>query len=204
MDDKKITALTRRPWQYVNIDGTGELELGAMMLGFGVLTWLQLHSPDGSVWRRMEILFIWMGAVLVLAGFGARAIRRRITYPRTGYAVCRKRNARMVIAVSLSMVVAVTISAYFDVFDAMNRPGLLAGLLYAASYCYAVARDAPWKWAVAGLGLIGTVLIVPSPSGVALGISVVNLLYGSLAVTSGAVTLVLYLRYNPKPTGEAE
>lgn len=46
-------AFVTRPLAYNNIDGVGELGMGVMLLGYALLGWLQLHSPNNSVWNRM-------------------------------------------------------------------------------------------------------------------------------------------------------
>jgi hypothetical protein len=76
--------------RYDNIDGTGEMLMGMMMLGFGLLGYLQSILPKDSIWRTNFFLsLLFMYGVLFLAvgpGYLIRwAIKRRITFPRTGY-----------------------------------------------------------------------------------------------------------------------
>lgn len=49
----QIDALTTRPKAYYNIDGVGELGIGFMMLGYGLLAWLQSHSPKTGIANSM-------------------------------------------------------------------------------------------------------------------------------------------------------
>ena len=76
--------------RYDNIDGTGEMLMGMMMLGFGLLGYLQSILPKDSIWRTNFFLsLLFMYGVLFLAvgpGYLIRwAIKRRITFPRTGF-----------------------------------------------------------------------------------------------------------------------
>lgn len=75
---------------YDNIDGTGEMFMGLMLLGFALLGYLQAILPEHSIWRtNMFASLLFMYAVLILVlGPGyllRRVIKKHITWPRTGY-----------------------------------------------------------------------------------------------------------------------
>jgi hypothetical protein len=76
--------------RYDNIDGTGEMLMGLMVLGFGLLGYLQSILPKDSIWRTnffCGLLFTY-GILFLVLGPGywvRRVIKRRITFPRTGY-----------------------------------------------------------------------------------------------------------------------
>lgn len=77
---------------YDNIDGTGEMFMGLMVLGFALLGYLQTILPEHSIWRTNSfcgLLFLYAVLILVLgpAYWLRRVIKRRITFPRTGYVV---------------------------------------------------------------------------------------------------------------------
>lgn len=87
-----MKANTALEWhkRYDNIDGTGEMLMGMMMLGFGLLGYLQSILPNDSIWRTnffLSLLFMYGVLFLTLGpGYLIRwAIKRRITFPRTGY-----------------------------------------------------------------------------------------------------------------------
>lgn len=76
--------------RYDNIDGTGEMLMGLMLLGFGLLGYLQTILPKNSIWRTnlfCSLLFMYAVLILVIGpGYWVRSvIKRRITFPRTGY-----------------------------------------------------------------------------------------------------------------------
>lgn len=48
----QVGSILERPKRYYNIDGVGELGGGFMMLGLGLLLWLQVHSPSGAIWQQ--------------------------------------------------------------------------------------------------------------------------------------------------------
>ena len=76
--------------RYDNIDGTGEMLMGLMVLRFGLLGYLQSILPKDSIWRTnflCGLLFMY-GVLFLVLGPGywvRRVIKRRITFPRTGY-----------------------------------------------------------------------------------------------------------------------
>jgi hypothetical protein len=76
--------------RYDNIDGTGEMLMGLMLLGFGLLGYLQTILPKDSIWRTngfCSLLFMYAVLIGVLGpGYWVRSlIKRRLTFPRTGY-----------------------------------------------------------------------------------------------------------------------
>ena len=87
-----VESLLKRPKAYNNIDGTGELGMGFMCLGYALILWLQLNTPKDSIWNQMYVLFIWVGLMVAMIHFGTRAIKNHITYPRTGFVANRTQN----------------------------------------------------------------------------------------------------------------
>jgi MFS family permease len=75
--------------RYDNIDGTGEMFMGLMLMGFALLGYLQTVLPEHSMWRTNFFGLLFMYAVLIpVLGAGywlRRVIKQRITFPRTGY-----------------------------------------------------------------------------------------------------------------------
>ena len=93
-NDPRITAMKHdqsgRAKRYDNIDGTGEMFMGLMMLAFALLGYLQTILPEHSIWRTnmfasMAFMYLILGAVLALGFLGQKFIKRNFTWPRTGY-----------------------------------------------------------------------------------------------------------------------
>src|ERR1019366_6838516 len=87
----QIESLLQRPKLYNNIDGVGELGMGFMLLGFALLMWLQVHSPGSAIWHKVYVvlpLILLLGSII---DQGSKAIKRHITYPRTGFVEYKKR-----------------------------------------------------------------------------------------------------------------
>ncbi len=76
--------------RYDNIDGTGEIFMGLMLLAFGLLSYLQAILPEHSIWKTnwlASLLFMYGVLALVLgpAYWIRKLIKKHITFPRTGY-----------------------------------------------------------------------------------------------------------------------
>lgn len=76
--------------QYDNIDGTGEMLMGLGVLAFALLGCLQSNLPKDTIWRfnafgALVFMYLVLGAVLGPAYWLRHIIKKRITFPRTGY-----------------------------------------------------------------------------------------------------------------------
>jgi putative effector of murein hydrolase len=212
----QIGSLLERPKAYCNIDGVGELSIGFMCLGFGLLGWLQLHAPLYSAWHSMWALFIYVGVMLLIVNYGSKAIKNRITYPRTGFVEYRKRDAVWLpaiigaaVAAPISVGVAFALRGHWN----MTAPALLFGLFLAAIYAYRYARTVRWKWAVACAMVCGSLTIAILPADLigarddlswtgAWALSM--MLYGILTLVSGGISFWLYLRHTQAPAQDAQ
>lgn len=87
-----LNASAMRLKRYDNIDGTGEMFFGFMMLGFTLLSWLQTLIPKDSLWHNtlggnLGFTYLVLGCALGAGWLVRWAIKRWLTWPRTGYAV---------------------------------------------------------------------------------------------------------------------
>jgi hypothetical protein len=213
---EQIESLLKRPFSYYNIDGVGELSMGIMILGFGLLMWLQAHSPRGAIWHSMYMLFGYVGTMCLAIHYGTKAIKQRITYPRTGFVAYRKSDKvwrPMIIAFGVSFVasagLAVAARRHWD----GPALGSLFGLLLAAAYAVGFARTVSWKWLVAAAMAVGSLAAVLLPASVIAAVGgdpratypasngfagtylLSLLLFGALLLISGGISFWLYLRH---------
>jgi hypothetical protein len=211
-----------RPKRYVNIDGTGEMSLGVMMLGFALLSFLMSYLrgvlPEGWSGKHdpagLLLLFGGMVAILGLIQWGTKAIKKRVTWPRTGY-VAYPRDGKFRWAAALTFVGAGVFAAGFTCLmlfarrhdaTSLARMGYLAILPAAyAIFIYRLRSEPPWKWLVLlfmALGLLAIGLIVP---GDILELwRPVGLFVGLTWLGSGAATLYWYMRHTQPPAPAAE
>ena len=222
----RIESLLQRPKYYHNIDGVGELSIGFMMLGFAVLIWLQDHSSSAAPWHKVYVVLPLILLMASAIDYASKAIKKRITYPRTGFVEYRKRDNVWVAAISFVVSalaaagLAMAARSHWNAgsYVGITTPGALLGLVFAAAYAHGIARSVRWKWAVTFVIAIVSVLIAMLPSellgrlagsggGVfsagAVGAWLISiLLYGVILLASGAISLVLYLRQTD-PSAEA-
>ena len=213
-----IGSLSERPRLYYNIDGVGELSIGFMCLSYSLLAWLQMHSPGSSIWHQMYTLVVYMAVMLSIIHYGSKAIKERITYPRTGYVEYRKRNriwtgvAGFLVSASLGFGLMFAVRRHWE----LSIPGSLIGLLFAASYIR-FAMAVRWKWQVFAILVAGSLAIAALPPGLAESFAnhssftsaiparvvgtfwLTFVVYGVVSMLSGGISFWLYLRHTQPP-----
>jgi hypothetical protein len=217
---------SKRPFQYYNIDGVGELGIGFMLLGFGLLMWLQLHSPEHSFWHRQYTLFLFVAAMSAIIHYGSKAIKQRITYPRTGYVEYRKIDTvgrPMILGTLTSGLMSAALIVLLRLhWDVKTLSSLFIGLLFGVTYARGFARTVRWKWAVvAAIAICSlTLAILPTdtiqsvvlhsglPGNTLPAVAAVFLIwflfYGSVLLASGGLSFYIYLRQTQSPSEDAQ
>jgi energy-coupling factor transporter transmembrane protein EcfT len=212
----QLENLLNRPKAYYNIDGVGELAGGFMCLGYALLMWLQAHAPKDSVWHGMPAFTIYVGLMCLILHYGPKAIKKHITYPRTGFVEYRKRDTRwrpMILGAVVAAAVTVGLGIALRRHWNLATPASLFGLLFAASYAYHFARTVRWKWAVAGVVALGSVAIAMLPPDLVSALAnhswqgafiLAMTLFGAVLLVSGGISFWLYLRHTEPPEQEAQ
>jgi hypothetical protein len=209
----EIQDYVRRPGRYSNIDGTGEMFFGVMGLASALCSYLQSMLPAGSIWTQKNWhQFVFMQVVILpvlgLGWWGTKAVKRHITYPRTGYVALKTSTWRrllfMLMGAGVAVALAVAMIWLRHIGVSVQRIGML--ILYEAPYVLFafVSRDHPWKWLVAlfmAFGLAGIAFATP---GSALDRLRPSLFLGLTWLASGGITLYLYIRRSHPPAVEPE
>jgi hypothetical protein len=218
----QVESLLKRPMRYHNIDGMGELGIGFMSLGYGLLLWLQCHSPKDAVWHQMYAFVIYVGIMIAIIHYGTKAIKNHITYPRTGFVEYRNQDTvwwvgmvAAVVAVLVSITFAFAIRSHWDITASVP----LVGLFLAACYASSFPRAVRWKWVVVWAMMLGSFAIAFLPAGsfitlagdswtdpvltkLAGGFLLSILTYGAMLSISGGISFWLYLRHTQAPAQE--
>jgi hypothetical protein len=218
----QVGSLLKRPTSYNNIDGTGELGMGFMSLGYALIIWLQVHTPKDSIWNQMYVLFIWVGLMVAIIHYGTKAIKDHITYPRTGFVAYRRHN--IIWLAIIAFVISALASAGLALAARSHRdtvvPVFLIGLFLAVCYAFGIAKAVRWKWAVVLALVIGSLAIAVLPGDLTATLSGVAsmptwlarsagafllylMLYGTMLLISGTISFWLYLRHTQAPAKEA-
>jgi len=189
--------------------------MGMMFLGFALLNHLQAVLPKDSMWRHgFANLLLFFGGVLLMLGlilWISKAIKKHITWPRTGYVAFRRGGKyywKAIAVASIGGAGSVCLIVLAMRHDAMSLVGAvyLAMLVGAyAIFIYRFSREHPWKWLVLlfmVLGLFAMTLIFPGK--MVESWQPAMFFVGLTWLVSGVATLYLYLRHTQPPAPEAE
>jgi len=184
----------RRPVRYKNIDGIWEMGVGFLWVGMALFDRVWAIAPGSSAWYRKSMHAMCLVVLALVIYYGVGVLKKRITYPRTGYVKYQPAGARPWIAGVIAA--ALALATYALVLRRFT--GLLpltvgcAG--FGALYAFGTRLDAAWRWVVLVLMVGGPVAI----STLSLGREWADTLslgfFGLTWLASGAITLCLYLR----------
>ena len=214
-----IQQYMERPKRYVNIDGTGEMGFGVCLLGLALVGYVQAMLLRSSMWRHGFYSLIFMEAVVIpfccLGYFGPKAIKKYITYPRTGYVAYRSEKGFSWLRVALFSLAGAAIAAGIAAVivlalrhNATVPLRLGMACMSVASYCLIgilFARAQRWKWFVYGL-----LALMLAASFLATGWKFEEaaqrgmLLAACTYIASGVATFYLYMRRTKAPAAECE
>jgi hypothetical protein len=210
-----IKQYMERPKQYANIDGTTEMTYGILFLGIALYGGLQALLPGSSIWRHTPYALILMEAVIIpficLGYFAPKAIKRYITYPRTGYVAYRTSKefnwAKVAqVCAAIAVIAAVIALLGRHIGAALLLPGL--AVAFVAWYCLfgiLISRTERWKWFVYSSLAITLLIILHAVNWDLLAWAPRAALLAALTYTaSGLASLVLYMRRTKAPEPECE
>jgi len=203
MEDSDLKQLRKSVESRYTRDGMLETLLG----GFLVLLTIMALAPNYHFVRALLILFV------VLLGSGGRLWKKRITYPRLGYAKMRDvklRQAKQSVPLILFAVLALVILILFGYYSAQLS---LAGVRQATVPAFGYLTCAFFAVVIAGAAFVTKVKNLYWIAGillVLLGLAEMldfnpAVAFGSGAVVSlvmGIAMLRKFLRENPKVEGE--
>lgn len=193
--------IARRPLAYNNIDGVGELGLGLLFAGTAAIG---LFVARGSM--------IYFAILIAIIHFGSKAIKERITNPRTGFVEYRNSRLSAISGAVVSALLAAAIVVVHRLHWKITAPAALYGLILAAGYAWRLALTVRWKWAIAALMAVGSLTIAFLPADLITSVAgrsllgpllFVFLLCGTLLLSSGGITFWFYLRHTHPPAQEA-
>jgi len=203
-----LSNVEQRVKRYWYTDGIGELTGGGMfiLLGiyFAVQQYLGENSLVGGLLQAGLVIFLIGG--MSLGRWLIKALKSRVTYPRTGYVeyhVDRKstNRRRVIVAVGAGLVAAFSMVFAQQIASFLNLTLALTGILVGIILIFLQGRGSGLERFYA-LGAISIVLgIALSLSGLPEGYSL-GLFYGLMGlafIISGGIILRRYLQENPFP-----
>jgi hypothetical protein len=180
------------------------MSIGAFFLA--MMTFVYLNAVS-TFWRPKYVPLIASGVLLVVIAWGSRALKRRVTYRRTGYVKFRRAHLKAGIAALTAAVIAALI-AYglyaLNPFHKQNAFVLFPGLAYALLYVYATGLNRPWRWGAAVVIAIGPLLLHSLLPNVRYMDTLSMDIIGATWLASGVITFWSYLRQTHPADAEAE
>ncbi len=206
-----------RPKRYDNIDGTGEMFVGLVLLGFALADSMEARLPENSSrWMHGAVIY---GVMIPVLGFGywiRRVVKKHFTWPRTGYAAYPRRGGKSwwIGMVTVFLVAAVLGAGGVCLLMLARRHGEMSflgiGMLvsFVAVYgfwVFRMGREHPWKWLVLLFMALGLLAIGLPVRGDYFQVGwQVALFVGLVWLGSGAGTLYSYIRHTKPATPEVE
>jgi hypothetical protein len=200
-----IQQYMERPKRYVNIDGTGEMGVGVCLLGLLLPGYLQAILPKDSIWRHgfpSWLLFQFtVIAFCCLGYFGSKAIKKYLTYPRTGYVALRSPKNFSWVRVALFFIGVAVITVGMGLAArrmAIAPPRLAMVGMCVVSWCVMgllLAGASRWKWFVYGLLALSLAATFLTTDGKFQDAAQRGMLLAACTyLASGAATFYLYIR----------
>lgn len=208
MQTQDIVQIERRARRYWYTDGLAELAAGGVLILISLLFAGQILQLQGWNW---ELWLVPSFAIMVIAALFVKlrlvkALKARLTYPRTGYVASRvdqrNLNRRRLLALIVGLIIAGALVAVAQWIGSLDWLPAATGILMGLILVYLNAK---------GIGLLRFYILAALSVVFGLGLSFVtwpmesrlSSLYGfmgSASIISGGLTLRRYLLQNPRPT----
>jgi hypothetical protein len=202
---KEIEQKTRQYWY---VDGTAEIFIGLLLAVTGALVLAMEQLPPGS-WQRLSLVAGMMVIVLGGAWLGSklvRAVKARVTYPRTGYVSYRKPSRQRRLR---NFLIMIPIAALWTAVVLIFGQGLIAwvplldGLVFGA-ILWVLGIGLLRFYLLAGLSLlVGGILAYIQIGGIS-GQVLFDFIMGLSLAVSGTITLIHYLSQTSAPEDGAD
>jgi MFS family permease len=204
-----IEKIEKRTVQSFYDDGLPEISLGLIFLLLGGYFFAQAAAPEGStLGSALTVLFF---LVIVSAGFLVsrilRFLKRRITYPRTGYVAFKKKepsSKRRAATMAVGGIIGAAIAALYGISPSFKTlfPAVNGLLLAVAVLLFAGKVGLVRFYILSAASAVIGFAVTASGIGDIKGISLYYGLFGAALILSGLVALVAYLRKSPRADRE--
>ncbi len=200
--DTDIDRVVKRTWRYWYDDGLAEIAGGCLFVAIGLLFLAEALLPPGLLpsLSAIGLPVVAVGGTL-LAGRVVRALKMRLTYPRTGYVSYRPAGKSRLLRGMVTGALAGMLAAVFATVHATRAwiPAM-QGLAIGAGWLYLAYRvdGARFCGLAVVSGLIGTAAALGN-LGDTLGSGVYFAAMGVATAASGAMALRAYFRQTRAP-----
>jgi hypothetical protein len=197
---KEIEQKTHRYWY---VDGLAEIFIGLLLAVTGALVLAMEQLPPGS-WQRLTLVAGMLGIVFAGTWLGrkmVKAVKARLTYPRTGYVNYRKPSQQQRLR---NFLIAIPIAALWTAVILIFGKGLIAwaplfdGLVLGA-ILWVAGSGLRRFYLLAGLSLAVGGILAYLQIGGNVGQMVFDSIMGLSLAISGTITLIHYLHQTYAP-----
>jgi hypothetical protein len=204
-----IEKIERRTIRSFYDDGLFEIALGLVFLFLGGYFFAQAVLPEGSFLSSlMSALFVFVifaGAFLVNRIL--RFLKRRITYPRTGYMAPKKvpvSSKRKTAAAAAGAVIGMSLAALYVLAPPVRAllPAVNGLLLALVVFLIASKVGLVRFYVLAAVAAALGCGVTAAGMGDIKGVSVAYGLFGAAVIVSGLSALIVYLNRSPRPGEE--
>lgn len=204
-----IEKIEKRTVQSFYSDGLAEIAIGLIFLLLGGYFFAQAVVPEGSaLGSALSVLFV---LVIVSSGFLVsrilRFLKRRITYPRTGYVAFKKKEPspkRRVATMIIGGIIGGSLAALYGLSPSLKTlfPALNGILFAIAVLIFANKVGLIRFYILAAVSAIIGFAVTAAGVGDVKGVSLYYGVFGAAVTISGLVTLIVYLRKSPRADRE--
>ena len=207
MHHPDLDEIARRPARYWTIDGLPELMLGVLWIVSGGAWLLGQQVPARWPWKAYWLI---VAPALALGGFAAnaltRALKRRVTFPRSGYVDWRPPDRRSRTRLAATIVVGAAMLAWAALSSRQpaledRAPAVLSVIIALSFVAISIRQRTPHHLALAAAAVAFPVALASLTTGwdttywlfVALG---------AACALVGAIRLTRFVRSHPLPSPE--
>jgi hypothetical protein len=190
-------------------DGLFEIAIGLVFLLLGGYFFAQAVLPEGSfLGSLMSALFV---VVIFAGGFMVsrilRFLKRRITYPRTGYVALRKKPVspkRKTAAAVAGAVIGMSLAALYTLAPPVRAllPAVNGLLLALVVFLVASKIGLVRLYILAAAAAVIGCAVTAAGMGDIKGVSITYGVFGAAVIVSGLSALIVYLNRSPRPGEE--
>jgi hypothetical protein len=193
--------------RYKNIDGIWEMGIGFLCVMMVLLEKSLRSAPRNSIWHWRGTLALCIALLGFVVLCGKRVLKKRITYPRTGYVKYRGLAGKPWLAGLIAASTAMPAALLFYLLLRHTRYSVTAAVLsviLGLLYALGTRLDEAWRWVVLAVIILGPVAIsmLPLDRGSLQGLPTAFI--GLTYFVSGVITLTLYLRRTRSAEQEAK
>jgi hypothetical protein len=211
MEKNVIKQVEQRVKRYWYTDGIAELASGGMFVLLGLYFGIQGYFGEASL--VSVILQVSLALLMIAGAFGVRrlvkALKARLTYPRTGFVEYRVNEkdtkVRRYVIAGVAMIIAILSIVLNDYIRSLDSMVLITGLLVGVIFITLQGRSSGLRrfYALGGLAIVLGVALSFSKLPQAYTLALFYGLIGVVILASGALVLRHYLNENPLPVEKA-